>query len=217
MIRVFFSYSHESDDHNAWVQSRAADLATRGFRVLIDQSDLKPGHDIDTFMESAIESSDFVLLICTPAYGAKANGRGRMHGVGRETVIINVHLGRSAVGKFIAVLKEGTEDTSIPTYMARTLYVDQRGHDSAAKWETLCSHMADHGEVDQIGTLVFEALFPYDPTRIYDKPRLRELKRFTLFVNTGQTEAGRWFVVRQDPIKNDFATILFQDPTHKAT
>lgn len=216
MIRVFFSYSHDSAQHSAWVQSRAADLTNRGFEVILDQANLKFGQDIDAFMESAIESADFVLLICTPAYAAKANGRSRTHGVGRETVIINVHLGKGATDKkFIAVLKSGTEENAIPTYMGRTLYVDQTRDDALQKWEMLCSHMKELGEADQIGTLVFKALFSYDPIRIYDQPRLDDLKRFTEFVQTGQAENGQWFVVRRDPIKNDLATILFQDPMNK--
>lgn len=210
MTRVFFSYSHDDDDHKTWVRNRADDLMSRGFEVLLDQADLKFGWDIDHFVESAIESADFVLLICTPAYGAKANGR--THGVGTETVIIKSELNEGATDKFVAVLKLGPPQLAIPKYMKTRLFVDLTADNASKKWEELCSHMRNGGKADQIGTLVFEALFPFDKDRIYGKPRLRDLKRFTQFCESGQTEEGRWYVVRRDPIKNDYATILFQDP-----
>lgn len=212
MVKVFFSYSHDSEEHNAWVQSRANDLIKRGFEVILDQFDLQFGRDIDKFVESSIESADFVLLICTPAYAAKANGRSLTHGVGRETIVINVHLSQGVRDKFIAVLKSGTKENAIPTYLGRTLYVDQRDDKADQRWEALCQHMQVQGEADQIGTLFFEALFSYDPSQIYNKPRFRDLKRFTEFCETGQAENRRWYVLRRDPIKNDFATIFFQDP-----
>jgi hypothetical protein len=215
MIRVFFSYSHDSVEHKERVRQYANDLMSRGFDVLIDQANLKPSMDIGHFVESAIESADYVLLICTPAYAAKANARS--HGVGEETVIIKSELNEGVINKFIAVLIAGRGTDSVPKYMKTRLWVDLTNSNANNEWEKLCTHMMKHGEAGQIGTLVFEALFPFDENRIYDKPRLQELKRFTDFVETGRTAQGRWFVVRRDPIKNDLATILFQDPIEETS
>ncbi len=210
MIRVFFSYSHDNAEHKERVKEYAKNLINRGFEVLIDQADLKLGADVGHFVESAIESADYVLLMCTPAYAAKANARS--HGVGEETVVIKSELNEGATDKFIAVLMAGQGSDSVPRYMKTRLWVDLTSTSAAEEWEKLCRHMMAHGEAGQIGTLAFEALFPFDENRIYDKPRLRELKRFTDFVETRRTEQGHWIVVRRDPIKNDIATILFQDP-----
>ncbi len=186
------------------------DLSERGFDVILDQNDLKPGQDIYQFMEAAVESSDFVLLICTHLYAQKANNRVR--GVGAETALITSEIYEGANKKFIALLKEGEYDKSIPKYMKSRLYIDVRDKDNKEPWEKLCSHLLNNGKVDEIGTYVYEALFHFDEKRIYDKPQLHELKRFTQFVEWGKNDDGRWYVIRSDPIKNDNATILFKNP-----
>ena len=86
MTRVFLSYSHDDDGHKRWVRSAANDLSTRELEVVLDQTHLRPGADFHVFMESAVESADFILLVCTPQYGAKAKSRKR--GVGMETALI---------------------------------------------------------------------------------------------------------------------------------
>ncbi|MDH3890121.1 MAG: toll/interleukin-1 receptor domain-containing protein [candidate division Zixibacteria bacterium] len=210
MTRVFFSYSHDDAEHKAWVLGAAQDLASRGLEVVLDQTDLKPGYDIHRFAEAAVESSRFVLLICTPTYAQKANNRER--GVGMETALINSEIYAGAEEKFIALLRKGEYEESIPKYMKSKLFVDVRDDQDKEAWEGLCKHLIGNGPVAEIGTLVYEALFSYDKTHIHDQPRLPELKRFTQFVETGQNDDKRWYVVRRDPIKNDVATILFQDP-----
>ena len=207
-MRVFFSYSHDDEDHKNWVQAAARDLASRGMEPILDQDDLGPGHDILQFAEAAVESSTFVLMVCTPNYALKANNR--MHGVGWEVSIITSEIFAGATGKFIALLRRGTPETSIPKFMKTKLYIDVRNDEDSTSWDSLCDHMISNGAASQIGTLIYEAMFEYDEARIYDQPRLPELKRFTQFMETGQTEDGSRFVIRKDPIKGDFATILFQ-------
>lgn len=210
MTRVFFSYSHDNESHKAWVKSAAEDLSRRGLDVILDQDNLRPGQDIHLFAEKAVESSDFVLLICTPDYAEKANGRKR--GVGMEITLITSEIYAGASEKFIAVLRRGDYKESIPKFMSSKLFVDVRDDKDKESWEKLCEHLLRHGSTSEIGTLVYEALFPFDKTRIHDQPRFSALKRFTEFVEFGQDSEGRWFVLRRDPIKNDLATILFQDP-----
>jgi hypothetical protein len=211
LTRVFFSYSHDGEEHKNWVRAAAADLEARGLEVILDQTHLEFGQDIHHFTEAAVKSADFVLLICTPIYKQKADGRQR--GVGTETTLITSEIYDGATNKFIAVLRTGDRKESIPDYMKHTLWVDVRtGSIESENWKQLADHMLKKGAADQIGTMVWEALFPYDKDRIYDQPRLPELKRFVDFVETGQTEEGRWYVIRRDPIKNDTATILFRDP-----
>ncbi len=214
MTRIFFSYSHDSDAHKLWVRNRAHDLSRRGLEVILDQNDLKPGGDIHHFVELAVTSADFVLMVCTPQYAARANSRQR--GVGMETALITSEIYRGATDKFIALLRQGGVDESIPSYLMHKLYVDLRDDGKRDEWERLCQHLLENGPASQIGTLIFEALFPYDKNRIYDQPRLPELKRFTQFVETGRNERGRWYVIRRDPIRRDLATILFQDSEKKS-
>ena len=210
MKRVFFSYSHDDDEHKEWVKSAAQDLSDKGLDVVLDQNDLKPGQDIHFFVERAVTSSDFVLLVCTPNYARKANNRKR--GVGMETMLITSEIYNGTIDKFIALLRKGNEETSIPQFMKSTLFVDVRDGSKKEKWDELCKHLLEGGLASEIGTLIYEAMFNYDKNLIYDQPRLQELKRFTEFVETGQNEQDRWYVIRKDPIKGDRATILFQDP-----
>lgn len=210
MIRVFLSYSHEDDEHNKWVLDAAEDLKKRDLEVIVDQNDLKPGYDIHQFAEAAVKSSRFVLLVCTPEYARKANSRKK--GVGIETSLINSEIYNGATDKFIALLRRGHHEHAIPEYMKSKLFVDVRGDNYTENWEKLCNHLLNGESASKIGSLIYEALFNYDPEKIYDQPRLTELKRFTEFVETGQNSDNRWYVIRRDPIKNDFATILFKDP-----
>jgi hypothetical protein len=64
--KVFISYSRESREHEAWVLHLASFLRRNGVDSVLDQWDLKPGHDMTLFMESQIRDSDFVVLVCTP-------------------------------------------------------------------------------------------------------------------------------------------------------
>jgi predicted nucleotide-binding protein len=210
-MRVFISYSHDSHEHKKWILNLANDLNEKGFEVILDQTHLKPGTDILHFAESAVESSNYVLMICTPNYAYKANNR--TAGVGWEVSMITSELfnGKGIDGKFIAILKEDDPGISIPKFMKTKLYVDVRGDKFKNAWDELVTHMIKNGASNQIGTLLFEAMFKYDKNRIYDQPRLEELRRFTDFVETGKNINDRWFVLRKDPIKGDLATILFQD------
>lgn len=207
-MRVFFSYSHDNEEHKAWVSNIAKDLSSRGFETILDQNDLMPGKDILRFAESAVRSADFVLMVCTPEYARKANDRS--HGVGWEASMITAELFSGAEGKFISLLRSGTAETSIPCFMKTKLYIDVRNDNDKSQWERLCNHMKKNGDALQIGNLIYEALFDYNEERIYDQPRLRELKRFTEFVKTDKDKNGIRFVIRKDPIKGDLTTIIFR-------
>src|SRR5262245_14800983 len=96
----FISYSWEDEAHQAWVLKLAEQLVANGINVKLDLWDLHPGYDLVKFMETNVRESEFVLLICTPTYGTRANSRS--HGVGFETTIITGELYlRNPEGKFI--------------------------------------------------------------------------------------------------------------------
>lgn len=119
----FVSYSHDTAAHKDWVRSLAVQLQSHGVEVKLDQWDLRPGADLLNYMETSIRESDFVLLICSPMFAAKANaGRG---GVGYEKAIVSAEVFEdSRSEKFIPVLRSGTSGTSLPSYIKSRLYVD---------------------------------------------------------------------------------------------
>lgn len=74
-------------------------------------------------MEQSVRSSDYVLIVCTPAYKQKADER--IGGVGYEGHIISGELfsGHNE-RKFIPVIKEGGVEESLPTFLKGKLAVD---------------------------------------------------------------------------------------------
>jgi hypothetical protein len=120
--RVFISYSHDSAGHKEWVLHFATTLRLRGIDVVLDQWDLKPGGDLPHFMETHLDSSDFVLMVCTESYVQKAdNGEG---GVGYEKMIMtSALLSKIDQSKIIPVIRQHGQKAT-PTFMASKLYID---------------------------------------------------------------------------------------------
>lgn len=103
---LFISYSHDSEEHQAWVKRFADDLASvGGFTVLLDQN-LPKGASFIRFMELGISVADKVLVIGTPGYKSKAvSGKG----VAFEEAIIGSELMRDIDStKYYPILRCGT-------------------------------------------------------------------------------------------------------------
>lgn len=120
---VFISYSWDSEEHKQWVKILSDKLIENGIDTLLDQKDLVLGDPLTQFMEQSITNSDYVLLICTPAYKQKADMR--KGGVGYEESIItaDVYMNQNH-RKYIPVLANGSWETSIPTWAVGKLGVD---------------------------------------------------------------------------------------------
>ena len=126
MPRVFLSYSHEEPEHDQWVMDLGKLLQKNGVDAYLDKWDLIPGQDTTYFMESQIRDSDFVILICTPLYAEKSNiPRG---GVGYEKNIISAQMLQASElrPKFIPILRKGTFDDALPTYLGSKYAIDFR-------------------------------------------------------------------------------------------
>ena len=122
MSKVFISYAWE-DDVKVWVKKFADKLKNDGIDVHLDQYDLTLGDRLPKFMEEQITSADYVLIICTPRYKIKADGR--TGGVGYEGHIISAELmNLSNERKFIPVKRKGTFENAIPTFLAGKLGID---------------------------------------------------------------------------------------------
>ena len=126
MPRVFLSYSHEESEHGQWVMDLGKLLRENGVDAYLDKWDLIPGQDTTYFMESEIRDSDFVILVCTPLYAEKSNiPRG---GVGYEKNIISAEMlqANDLRPKFIPILRKGTFDDALPTYLGSKYAIDFR-------------------------------------------------------------------------------------------
>jgi len=54
---VFISYSHDSEEHKAWVKHLATVLIKNGVEVILDHWDLRAGKEIPQFVEESILKS----------------------------------------------------------------------------------------------------------------------------------------------------------------
>lgn len=120
--KVFISYSHDTMDHKKWVMELATRMRNNGIDSIIDQWELKPGDDLPHFMETNLESSDKVIMICTEKYVDKANsGTG---GVGYEKMIVTSSLLRNIdENKIIPIIKQ-VSTKKLPTFLKTKLYID---------------------------------------------------------------------------------------------
>ncbi len=143
MPSIFISYSWDSAQHKEWVLRLATELQTNGVEVMLDVWDAKPGMDLPKFMESAVSATDFVLLVCTPSFAAKANaGEG---GVGYEKRIVtgDIYTGTDD-GKYIPILRDGKSAEALPAYLKSKYYVDFRDESQfASSIEILLRHLHD--------------------------------------------------------------------------
>jgi hypothetical protein len=154
--------------------------------ILLDTFRLIPGQDTTYFMESQIRDSDFVILICTPLYAEKSNiPRG---GVGYEKNIISAEMLQASDlrPKFIPILRKGTFDNALPTYLGSKYAIDFR--------ET----QNQNSVLDELLRAVYKQPHP-------DKPPLGQnpfdrAKSITTVSSSLQTESstGKIEVVQQD-------------------
>ncbi len=123
--RVFVSYAWESTELKTWVKCLSTRLRQDGVEVLLDQWAVAPGDQLPSFMESAIRDNDFVVIICTPTYKAKSEGR--KGGVGYEGDIMTAEVLQSRNNrKFIPVLRVDEWEASSPGWLQGKYFIDLR-------------------------------------------------------------------------------------------
>ena len=140
---VFVSYSHDGEEHSAWVLQLATRLRRNGVDVILDRWNAGLGQDLATFMEKGLTRSHRVLCICSQAYVAKANaGSG---GVGYEKQIITAKLFADLHQKWvIPVIRNNPLPPKLPNFLASRRYTDfeeDRLYDS--KYEELLRELLD--------------------------------------------------------------------------
>lgn len=124
--RAFISYAWESDAVKSWVRRLATQLRGHGVDVTLDQWETAPGDQLPEFMEAAVRTNDYVVIICTPTYKQKSDRR--EGGVGYEGDIMTAEaLTTRNNRKFIPVLRIGEWHHSAPSWLQGKYYVDLRG------------------------------------------------------------------------------------------
>ena len=167
-VRVFISYSHDSEEHAARVLKLANRLRADGIEAWIDQYEAAPARGWPRWMERQVEEADFVLCVCTETYRRRFDQReeiGKGLGVTWEGALVRIglYLDQGENRKFLAVLLEDDYEQHIPTPIrAFTHYSlsDPKGY------ERLYRHLTDQPEA---------VALPLGPQRVLDSKPQRSL------------------------------------------
>lgn len=123
--KVFVSYSWDDEEHREWVHAFATRLRADGVDAELDQWEVLLGDPLPEFMESAVRENDFVLVVCTPEYKGRSDGR--VGGVGYEGDIMTAEVFSARDHrKFIPVLRRGGWSSAFPSWLQGKAGVDLR-------------------------------------------------------------------------------------------
>ena len=136
---VFLSYSWEDDEHAAWISTLAQRLSDKGISILSDNTAVRPGDEFAPFMEKICDA-DRVLVVCTPSYKIKADGR--IGGVGYETRLLVARLIKDQKNtKAILLLRKGSWEESAPKWVGTARYLDFRATPPESAYATLLDRL----------------------------------------------------------------------------
>ena len=125
--KVFISYSWKPIENKQKVLLLAERLSSDFVHVILDDWDLKEGHDKYQFMERMINDAEVikVLIICNKDYAEKANSK--KGGVGIESMILSDEIYRHAdQTKFVPVVFEFDQEGKqcVPTFVHSRIFID---------------------------------------------------------------------------------------------
>ena len=90
-LKVFISYSHDSQKHTDRVLALSDRLLSDGIDCILDQYIDSPPEGFPRWMDRQIRAANFVLMICTPTYDRRVMGEeepDKGHGVAWESTLI---------------------------------------------------------------------------------------------------------------------------------
>ena len=157
---AFVSYSHDSEDHKAWVLQLATRLRHNGVDTILDRWNIDLGQDVAAFIERGLSKSSRVLCVCTENYARKANLK--KGGVGYEKRIMTAEIMADLdTDWLIPVIRDNTRADLVPTFLGGCLYVDFRDDlRYEEKYEELLRSLLDEPvlPVPPIGNNPFETI-----------------------------------------------------------
>jgi len=146
-LRVFISYSHDSQEHMDRVLALSDRLRADGIDCIIDQYETSPPEGWARWCDRQIEEADFVLVVCTDSYERRFKGIGST-GTGKgakwEGTIITQELFEAKSRKFIPVIFKPDDVTYIPTVLRSATYYNPNNEKS---FESLYGYLTDQRTV----------------------------------------------------------------------
>ena len=127
-VKVFISYSWDSNEHKEKVLALSENLRKYGVDCQIDRYHQSPPEGWHRWMMERIEESDFVLVVCTEKYNLRYQNkeeRGQGRGVTWEggLIIAKLYDGQGINDKFIPILLSPEGEDYIPQSLrAYTIY-----------------------------------------------------------------------------------------------
>lgn len=126
MIKIFLSYSYDSEKHEEWVTSLAYELEQyKELHVIYDKYDLSRLDDKNYFMEKGVFGSDYIVVIASENYVKKSNNR--EGGVGIETYMASSRYWEETLGtekdNVIVILRDNAKK-ELPNYLKGKIYID---------------------------------------------------------------------------------------------
>lgn len=121
-IRVFISYSHDSQEHLDRVWDLSDQLRLDGIECCIDQHEQAPQRGWPGWCKDQIETADFVLVLCTENYKFRYDGkvpRGTGRGTQWEGYIIEQEIYDAGSTKFVPVLFSEGDVAHLPVELRR--------------------------------------------------------------------------------------------------
>ncbi|PPK60994.1 TIR domain-containing protein [Actinokineospora auranticolor] len=142
--RVFVSYAHDSTEHKEAVREFATYLMVRiGLQVQLDQWDSDRRRDWSLWAIEHLTDSDYILVIASPDYKQRADGRARSdegRGSQFEAAIMRDALTRDLRGeteRWLPVVLPGRSVDDIPTclcgHSTTRFHVDELSEDGVAE------------------------------------------------------------------------------------
>lgn len=76
MIKVFISYSHDSDEHREWVLGLSERLRANGIETILDRyvRNGSPPEGWPRWMSNSLDETTYVLCVCTETYYRRFHG-----------------------------------------------------------------------------------------------------------------------------------------------
>lgn len=147
--KVFISYCWTSEEYKDKVLHIAERLMHDAIDVVIDLWNLKPGQNINKFIEenASCKDIDRVIIFSNEKYATKANGR--EGGVGKETDIISFNVYRSAEeDRFIPIVmeKDSNGEAFLPEYLKSRFYFDFTGNNIEKEYKKLIRTIYEESE-----------------------------------------------------------------------
>jgi SEFIR domain len=136
-IKVFISYSHDSQEHKDRVRKLFDQLWTDGIICSLDQYEDSPVDGWERWMMNQVETADFVLVVCTKQYNLRFRGN-EGKGVNWEgsLIIRELYEAEGKNSKFIPIVFTPEDVQFIPSplrsttnYILSTIDTFDKGYD----------------------------------------------------------------------------------------